>query len=236
MAVSISAARKGTPWTLDNDWASTRKSARKSLESWPRLTSAPGPCRSARPRRPELAGERVEHGPGGRGPPTSLGPVPGERRRRSPQRSTPNRPPAPGHQPVSSSTSTSGMSRAMPAILFPPQVDHLLVIGRVIRDVPETVGLLEAADAGARDRGPPGAPRAGPTFRGLAGTARRPRSRRPRVWLVVEAKPGRSVGDRRCRQAPGLSPVRQVPVGEQDHRSSVLDGQPNGLDRCLEAV
>ena len=116
-----------------------------------------------------------------------------------------------------------------------PDVDHPLVVGRVVADVAAAVLLLDAADpvhqAGGAGDGP------GPDQPVVA-------LKGPEDGLAVGAGAvglgGEGEGDGGqvldIGDAPGLGPVGQVPVRQHYHRGAVLDGQPHRLDGGEEAV
>ncbi len=132
--------------------------------------------------------------------------------------------------------SVGGMSAAIAAIFVGAQVHHALVVVGGVVDVARAVGLLEPADAvhqARRTRDGPGSGK-----RGLV-TQVRPEHL---VALVVDVvrlggEGHGDVGQRVDRgEVPRLGAVRQVAVGEQDHRGSVLEGDADRLDGGVEAL
>ena len=120
--------------------------------------------------------------------------------------------------------------------LLGPEADHLLVVLGVVGDVAGDVLLLEPADAVLQARRAGDGPLAGQRLRVAdvgpeAGVAFGIRA----VGLGGER--GADVGQRPdVRELPGLGPVGQVAVGEQDDGRPVLDGEAGCLDGGVEAV
>ena len=90
---------------------------------------------------------------------------------------------------------------------------------------------------GASARACPAPPTGERACRDRAGTARRPRCRRRRRGSARSANGTEMSGSvRQVGEPPRLGAVRQVAVGEQDHRRAVLDRDAGRFDRREEAV
>ena len=117
-----------------------------------------------------------------------------------------------------------------------PQLDHPLVVqGRVV-DVAGAVVLLDPSDTVHQPRR--AGDRPGTCQRRLVAQIRPELGIALVVGVVELGREGhRDVGQRvDVGQEPGLGPVGEVAVGEQDHRRAVLQGDPDRLDGGVEAV
>ena len=139
--------------------------------------------------------------------------------------------------PLGSSTTTSGIVSADPCDAVVAQPRHPLVVRRVVGDRALVLGLLEPADAVLEARAAPAAPRGARASPRRARTARTSRCRRRRCGSGADAKPGSIRGiESHVGDQPRLGAVREVGVGEQDHRRAVGDRDAHRLEGGVEAV
>ena len=106
--------------------------------------------------------------------------------------------------------------------------DHVLVVGRLVAEGARSVLLLDSADPVLQSRCSGFRP--GPR-EGLRVPEVGQESFRIGAELDFQLRQALHSGD-----APGLGPVGQIAVGEQDHRRHVLEGNPGGLNRREEAI
>ena len=227
---SISAARKGRPFTLVMLMASTRYSARTRRDSWPRFISGTSTI--------VVAVQDLAQVPGN-----------GLRWTRCARATLPPRARSRRHR---------GLDGALGAAPAEDQQAGAFVVvelgaGDVVGDAGDLGRPQEDTSArgcrcrtrrcrcrppsparrcGASGRGCRGWPTGGPGSRGhagRAGTRRRGSSR----WRTA---PRCRAASRHVGEQPGLGAVGQVAVGEEEDRRPVLQGDPGRLDGGVEAV